>query len=48
LTLEAQLSKANRLGRLLAIKETDLDETTFPQACPFAIDDVLGEDRYPD
>jgi hypothetical protein len=47
-TLDAQLTRAYRLGRLLAVKETELDETTFPQTCPFSLDDVLGEDRYPD
>ena len=47
-TLDEQLLKAYRLGRLVAVKETDLDERTFPDACPFAVDDVLSVDRYPD
>jgi hypothetical protein len=46
--LDGQLSKAYRLGRLLAIKETELDEDTFPSRCPFALADVLARDRYPD
>lgn len=46
--LDDQLAKAYRLGRLLAIKETDLDEATFPHRCPFTLADVLAEDRYPD
>ncbi len=47
LTLDEQLVKAYRLGRLLAIKETDLDEDIFPSGCPFALADVLAKDRYP-
>lgn len=47
-TLDEQLIKAYRLGRLLAVKETDLDEDTFPSRCPFALADVLAKDRYPD
>ncbi|AGA89447.1 protein of unknown function DUF29 [Thioflavicoccus mobilis 8321] len=46
-TLDEQLAKAHRLGRLLAIKETDLDEDIFPGSCPFALADVLAKDRYP-
>lgn len=45
--LDGQLGKAYRLGRLLAIKETDLDEDIFPSACPFTLADVLAKDRYP-
>lgn len=47
-TLEDQLVKAYRLGRLLAIRETDLDDSTFPSVCPFTLADVLANDRYPD
>jgi hypothetical protein len=47
-SLDEQLRTAYRLGRLLAIKETELDDDAFPDTCPFNLDDVLTEDRYPD
>jgi hypothetical protein len=46
-TLDEQLTKAYRLGRLLAIKETNLEEDTFPEVCPFALEEVLSEGFYP-
>ena len=42
-----QLHRAYRLGRLLAIKETNLEETTFPPECPYSVAQVLDEGYYP-
>jgi hypothetical protein len=46
-TLDDQLLRAYRLGRLLAIKETDLEENTFPAECPYSVAQVLDEGYYP-
>lgn len=47
-TLKDQLPNAYRRARLLAIKETNLDDDSFPSACPFDLDEVMTEDCYPD
>jgi hypothetical protein len=47
-TLKDQLPKAYCRARLLAIKETNLDDDSFPSACPFDLDEVMAEDCYPD
>ena len=46
-TLGDQLSRAYRLGRLLAIKETNLEDAAFPEDCPFSVADVLDEGFFP-
>ncbi len=45
--LDDQLRRAYRLGRLLAIKEADLEETSFPIECPYSVAEVLDEGYYP-
>lgn len=45
--LDQQTAKAYRLGRLLAVKETNLDESTFPESCPYSRDEIDDERFYP-
>lgn len=45
--LDQQTAKAYRLGRLLAVKETNLDESTFPEFCPYSRDEIDDERFYP-
>lgn len=33
---------------LVAARETDRDETAFPEVCPFAFEDALDNDFWPD
>lgn len=40
-----RLADEYQVARLLASVETGLPEQTFPEACPFSIDDVLGTGR---
>lgn len=47
-TLPEQIARAYRLGRLLAVRETDLDESTFPAACPYSPEQVTETDYLPD
>jgi hypothetical protein len=46
-TLPEQVTKAYRLARLLAVKETNLPESAFPAACPYAPEQVTNPDFYP-
>lgn len=46
-TLDQQIIKAYRLGRLLAVKETNLDESHFPADCPYSTAQVTDPDFYP-
>lgn len=41
------LTDAYRLGVLLAMRETDLDETVFPADCPYADPEILDEGFWP-
>lgn len=46
--LEQQaIPKAYRLARLLAVKETNLDESTFPEDCPYSLQETRDADFYP-
>ena len=45
--LDEQVTKAYRLARLLAVKETDMEESTFPEICPFSWDEISDEDFFP-
>jgi Domain of unknown function DUF29 len=38
------VTRAYRRARLRAVKETDLDEGRFPQACPYSWDDIVSRD----
>ncbi len=46
-TLDSQIAKAYRLARLLAVKETNLEESHFPEVCPFTLEQVMDEGFYP-
>ena len=46
-TLPEQVTKAYRLARLLAVKETNLTERSFPADCPYAPEQVADPDFYP-
>jgi hypothetical protein len=41
------LSDRYRAARLLAAKETGIDYTLFPDACPFRVEQVLDDDFFP-
>lgn len=43
-----RIAKAYPLAVLLAVKETDLEETTFPAECPYSREQILDKDYYPD
>ncbi|WP_020506680.1 DUF29 domain-containing protein [Lamprocystis purpurea] len=46
--LEQQaIPKAYRLARLFAVKETNLEESTFPRDCPYALTETRDPDYYP-
>uniref|UniRef100_A0A7C4RSV9 DUF29 domain-containing protein n=1 Tax=Desulfatirhabdium butyrativorans TaxID=340467 RepID=A0A7C4RSV9_9BACT len=41
--LEVALTSAYRLAMIKAIRETGLPESTFPEACPFTVEQIMGE-----
>ncbi|GAB4351189.1 MAG: DUF29 domain-containing protein [Cyanophyceae cyanobacterium] len=41
------IAHAYENARDLAIAETDLPETTFPETCPYTIDQIRDRDFYP-
>lgn len=45
---DEKLSKAYRLGILLAVRETNLEKGTFPKECPWKKDEILNLDFLPD
>ncbi len=45
--LDRQIPEACRLARLVAVKETDLDEVTFQETCPFSWDEINDENYLP-
>ena len=40
--IEEALTRAYRKARLEAAKETELDEATFPQGCPYSFDEIMS------
>lgn len=42
------LADEYEVARAKASGETDLPEEVFPIACPFALNDILDPDFYPD
>lgn len=46
-SMDQQIAKAYRMARLLAVKETNLEECTFPETCPYALDEIEQEDFFP-
>lgn len=45
--LEAALQDGYQNGRDLAMGETDLPDSTFPQRCPYDIQDIFEDDFFP-
>lgn len=41
------LARAYRRARLLAVEETNLDESTFPPTCPYSIAEIRENGFYP-
>ena len=39
--IDEAIARAYRRGRIEAAKETALDETAFPAACPYSFDDIM-------
>ena len=46
LYLKEAMQDAYELGIALAIKETQLEETTFPLECPYLLSDILEDKTY--
>ncbi len=46
--LDMQIGKAWPLAVLLAVRETNLDETTFPAVCPYTRERIFRLDDYPE
>jgi Domain of unknown function DUF29 len=46
--LDDVMRRAYRLARVEAERETGLDRTTFPADCPFAFDEAMNRDFWPD
>ncbi|MEC4986954.1 MAG: DUF29 domain-containing protein, partial [Oscillatoria sp. PMC 1068.18] len=44
---EEALAEAYQNGRDLAVKETNLPFSTFPQDCPYSLEEILGDRYYP-
>jgi uncharacterized protein DUF29 len=45
--LDVVIIRGYRLAVVLAIKETGLDEKTFPETCPYTLDQVMDKNYYP-
>ena len=46
--LQSAVAAAYPAARRLTIKETNLAPTLFPPTCPYAVDQLLDEDFYPE
>jgi hypothetical protein len=46
--LEARLKKAYPLAVLPAVRETNLDESTFPETCPYTLEEIFRLDFHPE
>jgi hypothetical protein len=42
------LTESYGTARLVAARETSLDESAFPEVCPYAFDTALADDFWPD
>lgn len=42
--IEEAITRAYRRARLRAIKETELDEDTFPETCPYSWNDITSRE----
>ncbi len=41
------LENAYEIGKIKAQKETSLDETVFPQQCPYTFEEIMNDAFYP-
>jgi hypothetical protein len=46
--LEAAIGEAYPEGRTLASKEAGLPKTTFPEVCPYSVEQLLDDEFYPE
>ena len=46
--LEKKIAKAYMRSRLMAENETGIDKSGFPAECPFSVEEILGQDFYPE
>lgn len=46
--IEEQIEEAYEVALLVAEKETDLNEETFPNTCPFSLEEILNKDFFPE
>lgn len=46
--LDESVEEAYGTARLVAARESTLDETVFPEVCPFAFEDIADNDFWPD
>lgn len=46
--VDESVEEAYGTAQLIAARETNLDETVFPERCPFAFEDVIDDDFWPD
>ena len=42
--VESWLDKAYEKAIILAVKDTGLDETAFPETCPYSFDQALNKE----
>jgi len=45
--LDTVIPKAYRLARLLAVRETNMEESTFPDRCPYTWEQIRDHGFYP-
>ncbi len=46
--LDEILGNAYKIGKIKALKETELDETVFPQQCPYTFEEIMNDAFYPE
>ena len=46
--LDEILRNAYKIGKIKALKETELDETVFPQQCPYTFEEIMSDTFYPE
>ena len=46
--LDEILGKAYKIGKIKALKETELDEKVFPQQCPYTFEEIMNDAFYPE
>jgi len=46
--LDEILRKAYKIGKIKALKETELDENILPQQCPYTFEEIMNDTFYPE